>query len=210
MKKKFFITLAFIGLFSLIACNNNDDDDYYSENRYDDEYYYTDNDDDDDYYYTDNGYDEYDYDYYYDENNEYDYEYDYDDETGYNGVDRHYDFVTGLGFDNVVNPNGYTFHERYRLDKTNAANHDIFHGWRHTWVEPNNYINKDIDVYRYTADYNGEPRTVHIKSYNGKVLGGYHFGEGETAEHARIINHNGYTSRLHNDFRGTWDNLFDI
>jgi len=143
---------------------------------------------------------------------------DYNDDIAYyrrspydsNRADRHYDFVSELGFENVVNPNGYTYHERYLLDKTSAVFNDVFHGWRHTWVEPSGYINKEIDVYRYTGDYNGEPRTIHIKSYNGEVLGGYHFGEGETAEDARMIDHSGYSSRLADDFREAWDRLFDI
>ena len=126
-----------------------------------------------------------------------------------NRTDQHYDFVTRLGFKNVVNPNGHTYQERYRLNKANAANNDIFHGWRHSWVDPDKYVDKDIDVYRYTGDFNGESRTIHIMSYNGEVLGGYHYGSGETVEDARIINYNGYSSRISNDFRGTWDGLFD-
>jgi len=125
-------------------------------------------------------------------------------------TDTHYEFVRGLGFENVTNPNGYGYHQRYRLDKTTALDNDVFHGWRHAWAEPGEYMDKDIDVYRYTANYNGEPRIVHIKSHNGRVLGGYHFRDGETVEHASIINHNGYLSRLGNDFRTTWDDLFGI
>ena len=125
-------------------------------------------------------------------------------------TDTHYDFVTGLGFRNVVNPNGYNYHHRYRLDDNTATEHDVFHGWRHTWVEPGDYRDKDIDVYRYTGDYNGEKRTIHILSHNGNRIGGYHFGEGESAEHATMIDHDGYFSRLADDFRETWDDLFNI
>ena len=197
MKKKFLVALTFAGLLSLVACGNADRADYANRNSrvgYNDNTTYN------------RGYD-------YNDNTSYNREYDYNNDTAYNQDNRtdiHYDFVRGLGFENVVNPNGYSRHERYRLDETNAANNDIFHGWRHTWVEPNNYLNKDIDIYRYTGDYNGEPRTIHIKSYNGEVLGGYHFGSGETAENAKMINFNGYSSRPSNDFRGAWNGLFDI
>lgn len=125
-------------------------------------------------------------------------------------ADTHYDFVTGLGFEDVVNPNGYGYHQRYRLDNTTALDNDVFYGWRHAWADPGEYRDKDIDIYRYTANYNGEPRIVHIKSHNGSVLGGYHFREGETVENATMINHNGYLSRLGDDFRNTWDDLFGI
>ena len=245
MKKKFLVTLAFAGLLSLVACDNNDE----SANRYnrynrglDNVTYnrdYDNNDNTNNRGYLNNNTANRDYDDNIanrrsDYNDNRDYSYDYDDTVnnrGYdyndniasnrgnngntttdnrnNRTDRHYDFVASLGFKNVVNPNGDTYHERYRLNRESAANNDIFHGWRHTWVDPNEYVNKDIDVYRYTGDFNGETRTIHIMSYNGEVLGGYHFGSGETAENARIINYNGYSSRLSNDFRGTWDGLFD-
>ena len=122
----------------------------------------------------------------------------------------HYDFVAGLGFRNVVNPNGQTYHNRYRLNETSAADPDVFNGWRHAWAEPNDYRDKDIDVYRYTGNYEGKTRTIDILSHNGRVLGGYHFGEDETIEHATMINHNGYFSRLADDFKDAWDDLFNI
>jgi len=125
-------------------------------------------------------------------------------------TDPHYSYVNQLGFTNIANTAGSSYHNRYRLDSRNAADNEIFHGWRHTWVEPNDYIDEDIDVYRYTADYNGQNRTVHILSHRGTPIGGYHFGEGETVENARMINHDGYTSRIANDFRSTWDNVFNI
>jgi len=125
-------------------------------------------------------------------------------------TDTHYDFVRGLGFENVENPNGYGYHHRYRLNRTTASENDVFHGWGHAWADPGEYMDKDIDIYRYNANYNGEPRIVHIKSHNGRVLGGYHFREGETVENARMINHRGYLSRLGDDFRATWDDLFGI
>ena len=184
MKKKILVTLAFVGLLSLAACNNYGANDNARNpgNRI--------------------------------------VNYDFDDDIAYNRrsaydyyattEDRHYDFVAGLGFENVVNPNGTTYHERYKLNDTCIANDEIFHSWRHTWVEPSDYVNKDIDVYRYTGNYNGEPRTIHIKSYNGRVLGGYHFGEGETAKDARIVNHDNNSSRIPTDFKEAWDSLFNI
>jgi len=211
MKKKILVTLVFTGLFSfLVACNNNANrTNDYARNTYNrdlayDNYAYNYA---NDYAYDDNVYNRRSFDYYENDNTAYNRRSLFDDRT--DGNDRHYDFVSRLGFKNVVNPNGYTYHERYRLNGTNATNPDIFHGWRHTWVEPNNYIDKEIDVYRYTGDYNGESRTIHIKSYNGEVLGGYHFGSGEAVEHARMINYDGHSSRLSNDFRNVWDDLFD-
>lgn len=124
--------------------------------------------------------------------------------------DHHYDFVADLGFENIVNPNGFTYHQRYQLNETTAADPDIFHGWRHSWANPDHYLNKDIDVYHYTGDFDGKSRNIHIMSHNGRVLGGYHFGENETAEHARMINHNGYFSRLADDFKETWHDLFNL
>lgn len=125
-------------------------------------------------------------------------------------MDPHYDFVNELGFSNITNPTGDSYYRRYRLDSNNAAEDDIFHGWRHAWVDPNDYRDEDIDVYRYTGDYDGERRTIHIMSHRGTPIGGYHFGEGETAEDARMIDHDGYISRVADDFREAWDDMFDI
>ena len=198
MKKNFLVAVTFgVLLLSLAACNNdaaNTSNYNYPDNIYD--YAYTKYNQGSGYnYYRDGGL-------HTNSNNQ--------NYTNADNVDRHYDFVSRLGFENVVNPNGYTYHERYQLNETSAVNNDIFHGWRHAWAEPNSFLNKDIDIYRYTGYYNGEPRTIHIKSYNGEVLGGYHFGEGETVENARMINYNGYSSRVSNDFRGIWNGLFGI
>ena len=126
-------------------------------------------------------------------------------------ADPHYSYVNQLGFTNIVNTTGdYSHYHRYRLDARNAADNDVFHGWRHTWVEPNDYIDEDIDVYRYTADYEGQNRTVHILSHRGKPIGGYHFGDGETAEQARMVRHDGHASRGAETFREAWDDIFNI
>ena len=191
MKKKVLITLALATLL-LIGCNNTDRANDRVGNRYTRDSTTAYNYNNDSYPSSELAYN-------------YDYYVAYDDQ-----VDYHYDFVSDLGFDNVVNLNGSTYHQRYQLNQTSAADTNIFHGWRHAWVNPGDYMNKDIDVYRYTGDYNGTARTIHIMSHNGNVLGGYHFGEGETAEHARMINHNGYFSRLADDFRETWNDLFNI
>jgi len=132
------------------------------------------------------------------------------DRNGDRIVDTHHEYVTGLGFTNVVNPNGHTFHNRYRLNSEYAARPEIFEGWRHAWVEPHEFMDKDIDVYRYTGEYNGEIRTIYVMSHNGRVLGGYHHGEGEDIKDARILHEGTYTSRLADDFRNTWDDLFNI
>jgi len=125
-------------------------------------------------------------------------------------VDTHHDYVTGLGFRNVVNPHGDTYHNRYRLDATHAARPEIFEGWRHAWHEPHEFMDKDIDVYRYTGEYNGENRVIYVKSHNGRVIGGYHHGEGEDITHARILHEGNHTSRVADDFRNAWDDLFGI
>lgn len=125
-------------------------------------------------------------------------------------MDPHYDFVNDLGFENITNTTGDSYYRTYRLDTKNAADNDVFHGWRHTWVDPEDYMDKDIDVYRYTGDYNGQNRTVHILSHRGTPIGGYHFGEGESAEHASMIDRDGFASRVADDFRDTWDDIFDI
>ena len=132
------------------------------------------------------------------------------DRNGDRIVDTHHEYVTSLGFTNVVNSNGHTYHNRYRLNREYAARPEIFEGWRHTWVEPHEFMDKDIDIYRYTGEYNGEIRTVYIMSHNGRVLGGYHHGEGEDIRNARILQEGTYTSRLGEDFRNTWDDLFSI
>ena len=239
MNKRFLVTLvftlAFAGLLSLVACGDNDDTNlanrYNLYNRgsdnttYNRGYFdYKEDDDDTTYrgYYDYKDVDDLTYRGYYDKYGSYDKDgyrrYGFNTEnsrknSNLNSQDRtdsHYDFVTELGFKNVVNPNGYTYQERYRLDKTSASDNNIFHGWLHSWAEPRRYVNKDIDIYRYTGDYNGESRNIYIKSYNGEVLGGYHFGPDETVENAQMIKYKGYSSRLSDDFRGTWDGLFDI
>ena len=125
------------------------------------------------------------------------------------GVDTHLDFVSNYGFRDVANANGTTSYQRYRLDANNATNNDIFHSWRHAWVEPRDYVGKDIELYRYTGNYNGENRTIHILSHNGNPIGGYHYGRGENAENGIMLDRDGFSSRGVNDFRGTWNGMFD-
>ena len=134
----------------------------------------------------------------------------HEDRNHDNIVDTHHEFVTGLGFENVINENGHTYHNRYRLDARHAADDTIFHQWRHTWMEPNEFLDKDIEVYRYTGEYEGEKRHIYVISHKGEVLGGYHHGVDETIENARILKEGTYTSRLGEDFRETWDDLFNI
>lgn len=133
-----------------------------------------------------------------------------DDLENHVTADPHYDYVNQLGFTNIVNTTGDSYYRKYRLNSRNAAENDVFHGWRHTWVEPNDYVDKEIEVYRYTGDYNGQNRTIHIVSYYGTPIGGYHFGNGETVEHAKMVEHEGSFSRVADDFRETWNDLFDI
>lgn len=125
-------------------------------------------------------------------------------------TDTHYNYVTGLGFRDVVNPHNGTYNTRYTLNNEYAANDEIFHQWRHTWVEPEDYMDKDIHVYRYTGTLDGEERVIHVMSHNGEVIGGFHHGTDETVEDATMLERNGYTSRLADDFRSTWDDLFGI
>jgi len=126
------------------------------------------------------------------------------------GTDTHLNFVSNHGFQNVANANGTSHYRRYRLDSNNATNNDIFHSWRHAWVEPGDYMGKDIDLYRYNGNMNGQQRTIHILSHNGNPIGGYHYGRGETAEQGIMLNRDGFTSRGVNDFRGAWNGMFDI
>jgi len=126
------------------------------------------------------------------------------------GTDTHLGFVSNHGFQNVANTNGTTYYQRYRLDSNNAGNNDIFHSWRHAWVEPSDYMGKNIDLYRYNGDINGQQRTIHILSHNGTPIGGYHYGHGETAEQGIMLKRDGFTSRGVNDFRGAWNGMFDI
>ena len=133
-------------------------------------------------------------------------------ENGHVGdvIDTHYDYVTGLGFTNVINPNGTTYNTHYVLNKDYAAKDEIFNQWRHTWVEPADYVDKNIDVYRYTGTLDGEERVVYVLSNEGHVIGGFHHGVNETIENARILEEGSYVSRLGNDFRTFWDDLFGI
>lgn len=125
-------------------------------------------------------------------------------------TDAHLNFVSDHGFENVVNAKGTTAYRSYRLDSKVATDNDIFHSWRHAWVDPLDYMDKDIDLYRYNGNIDGEQRTIHILSHNGKPIGGYHFGRGETAEQGVMLRRDGFASRAINDFRGAWDKMFDI
>jgi len=125
-------------------------------------------------------------------------------------IDTHYDYITGLGFTNVINPNGTTYNTRYNLNHEYALKDEVFNQWRHTWVNPSEYVDKDIDVYRYTGKLNGEDRVIYVLSNEGHVIGGFHHGVNETIENAHILEEGTYTSRLANDFRTTWDDLFGI
>ncbi|MCL2559353.1 MAG: hypothetical protein FWE07_02595 [Turicibacter sp.] len=124
--------------------------------------------------------------------------------------DPHEDYLWEYGFTNIMNSMGNSYYHRYKLDATMANDNDVFHGWRHTWVEPNDFVDKEIDIYRYTADLDGQSRTVHIMSHAGKPIGAYHFGEGESAEQAQIVNRDGHTSRNADEFRTNWNGIFGL
>jgi len=195
--KKVLLAVAVIATLSLVACNRN-------ANQPNNDVH---NNDAHDYINDEHGHDDIN-----------DMEYDNNDAQYPNGndyadhslADTHLDFVSEHGFENVMNENGTTYHRRYHLNADNATDEDIFHSWRHTWVEPNEYVNEEIDLYRYTGYYNGERRTIHIMSHNGNPIGGYHFGNDETSEHGIMLQREGFFSRVADDFRIAWDDLFDV
>lgn len=203
--KKILLTVATVATLSLVACNSYTDRTSYNGN--DNRTSYTDG----NYNYANRG-----------RTNDGNLGTGYDAGYNYNGrltsnnrtdrstTDTHLNFVSDYGFKDVVNERGTTAYHSYRLDSNNAMDDNIFHSWRHAWVEPLDYMGKDIDLYQYNGNFDGEHRTIHILSYKGNPIGGYHFGRGETSEQGVMLKRDGFTSRAANDFRGTWNNMFDI
>lgn len=118
-------------------------------------------------------------------------------------------YVTGLGFTDVSNTNGTKYYQRYTLDETTAAQNDIYSQWMYTWVEPGDYVGKSIDVYEYTGKKDNKDYNIYVLTENGKQIGGYYYEKGKDISSAEILDTN-YQPRVVEEFRTTWDKLFNI
>ncbi len=126
-----------------------------------------------------------------------------------NSEDTDLAYVTGLGFTGVSNVNGTKYYQRYTLDETTAAQNDIYSQWMYTWVEPGDYVGKSIDVYEYTGKKDNKDYNIYVLTENGKQIGGYYYEKGKDISSAEILDTN-YQPRVVEEFRTTWDKLFNI
>ena len=126
-----------------------------------------------------------------------------------NSTDTHLSYITDLGFTDVTNANGTKYYQRYTLDETTAAQNDIYNQWMYTWVEPEQYVGKSVDVYEYTGKKDNKDYNIYVLAENGKQIGGYYYEKGKDISNAEIL-HTSHKPHVVEDFRSTWDKLFNI
>lgn len=119
-------------------------------------------------------------------------------------------YIEDLGFKDVKNVNDTNYHQTYKLNETTAVDENIYGQWIYTWAEPSEYVGKDIDVYRYTATKDNKNYDVYVMAdRNNNTLGGYYYEQGQTMADAKILDTK-YEPRIVEDFKSTWNKLFNI
>lgn len=119
-------------------------------------------------------------------------------------------YLEDLGYTNIANTNGEKTYQTYTLNEATAIDENIYGQWVFTWVEPADYVEKDIDVYQYTATKDNKDYDVFVMmDTDDNVIGGYYYENGKTIEDAKIL-HKTHEPRLVEDFKETWNRLFHI
>lgn len=138
-------------------------------------------------------------------------------ETGMNNnsnnntpVDNQTSYLEDLGFSNIKNVNEKEYYQTYTLNETTAINEDVYGQWVYTWVEPSEYLEQDINVYQYTATKDNTNYDVFVMTdTKDNIIGGYYYEQGKSMTDAKILDET-HKPRIMDEFRTTWDKLFNI
>ncbi len=119
-------------------------------------------------------------------------------------------YLEGFGFSNIKNVNEKENYKTYTLNETTAINEDVYGQWMYTWVEPSEYVEQDINVYQYTATKDNKNYDVFVMTdTKNNVIGGYYYEQGKSMKDAKILDEK-HQPRIVEEFRATWDKLFNI
>ena len=127
-----------------------------------------------------------------------------------NTTDARLTYLEGLGYSDISNVNDTKYYQTYTLNNTTAMDDNIYGQWIYTWVDPNDYVDQDIDVYQYTATKDNKKYDVYLMTdRDDNIIGGYYYEPGQTMKDAKILDQK-HQPRMANDFKTTWDKLFNI
>ena len=119
-------------------------------------------------------------------------------------------FEEDLGYKDVKVATGTNAHQTYKLNEATAVDQNIYGQWVFTWVEPAEYVEKDVNVQQYTATKHNKNYDVFVMTdANQNVIGGYYYEAGQTMNEAKILDEK-HTPRIVKDFESTWNRLFNI
>ena len=119
-------------------------------------------------------------------------------------------YLEDLGYKDVNVATGTNAHQTYKLNEATAVDQNIYGQWVFTWVEPAEYVEKDVNVQQYTATKHNKNYDVFVMTdANQNVIGGYYYEAGQTMNEAKILDEK-HTPRIVKDFESTWNRLFNI
>lgn len=127
-----------------------------------------------------------------------------------NATNARLSYLEGLGYSDISNVNDNKYYQTYQLNNTTAMDENIYGQWIFTWADPDKYVNQDIDVYQYTANKDNKNYDVYLMTdRNDNIIGGYYYEPGQTMKDAKILDQT-HKPRIANDFKTTWDKLFNL
>lgn len=119
-------------------------------------------------------------------------------------------YLEDLGYKDVKAATGTNAHQTYKLNEATAVDQNIYGQWVFTWVEPAEYVEKDVNVQQYTAIKDNKNYDVFVMTdANQNVIGGYYYEAGQTMNEAKILDEK-HEPRIVKDFESTWNRLFNI
>lgn len=125
-------------------------------------------------------------------------------------ADAQVKYLEDLGYKDVKAATGTNAQQTYKLNETTAVDKNIYGQWVFTWVEPSEYVEKDVNVQQYTATKNNKNYDVFVMTdANQNVIGGYYYEAGQTMNEAKILDEK-HEPRIVEDFESTWNRLFNI
>ena len=121
-------------------------------------------------------------------------------------------YVEEMGFTEIKNVNGTNPYDTYMLSEAEAADPMVYNQWMYTWVEPVNYVDKEIMVYEYTGMKDDKNYNIYTLVSSDEVVGGYYFEEGTDVADMKnaMILHTENKASTEEDFMTNWNKTFNI
>lgn len=125
-------------------------------------------------------------------------------------ADAEVKYLEDLGYTDIKAATGTNAYQTYTLNEATAVDENIYGQWVFTWVEPSEYVEKDVNVQQYTATKDNKNYDVFVMTdTNHNIIGGYYYEQGQTMTEAKILDEK-YEPRIVEDFESTWNRLFNI